>query len=102
MYFQHYQFWTQTDEHGYFIIKGVIPGSYHLHAWVPGVMGNYMYEAPVSVAAGSYTELPSLVFYPPRQGPTLWEIGVPDRSAAEFYVPPTKKYINSLYQKQDM
>ena len=39
-----------------------------------------------------------LVYEPPRDGPTLWEIGVPDRSAAEFYVPdPNPNYINKLY-----
>lgn len=39
-----------------------------------------------------------LVYEPPRDGPTLWEIGTPDRSAAEFYVPdPNPKYINKLY-----
>lgn len=39
----------------------------------------------------------TLVFSPPRQGPTLWEIGVPDRSAAEFYVPdPNPKYVNKV------
>lgn len=39
-----------------------------------------------------------LVFEPPRDGPTLWEIGIPDRSAAEFYIPdPDPKYINQLY-----
>lgn len=40
-----------------------------------------------------------LVYQPPRNGATLWEIGFPDRSAAEFYVPdPNPKYINKLYQ----
>ncbi|KAI9097571.1 hypothetical protein K1719_025342 [Acacia pycnantha] len=39
-----------------------------------------------------------IVYEPPRDGPTLWEIGIPDRSAAEFYVPdPNPKYINKLY-----
>lgn len=39
-----------------------------------------------------------LVYEPPRNGPTLWEIGIPDRSAAEFYVPdPNPKYINKLF-----
>jgi len=39
-----------------------------------------------------------LVYEPPRDGPTLWEIGIPDRSAAEFYVPdPNPMYINKLY-----
>lgn len=40
-----------------------------------------------------------LVYQPPRNGATLWEIGFPDRSAAEFYAPdPNPKYINKLYQ----
>lgn len=39
-----------------------------------------------------------LVFEPPRDGPTLWEIGIPDRSAAEFYVPdPDPNHINKLF-----
>lgn len=39
-----------------------------------------------------------LVYEPPRDGATLWEIGIPDRSAAEFYVPdPDASYINRLY-----
>ena len=38
-----------------------------------------------------------LVYEPPRDGPTLWEIGIPDRSAAEFYIPdPDPMYINKL------
>ncbi|CDP01609.1 unnamed protein product [Coffea canephora] len=28
-----------------------------------------------------------IVFTPPRNGPTIWEIGIPDRTAAEFHVP---------------
>lgn len=39
-----------------------------------------------------------LVYEPPRDGPTLWEIGIPDRSAAEFFIPePNPKYVNRLY-----
>lgn len=39
-----------------------------------------------------------LVYKPPRDGPTLWEIGIPDRSAAEFYVPdPNPSYVNKLF-----
>ena len=48
--------------------------------------------------AGSYVEMGDLVYEPPRDGPTLWEIGIPDRSAAEFYVPdPNPEYINKLF-----
>lgn len=39
-----------------------------------------------------------IVYQPPRDGPTLWEIGIPDRSAAEFYIPePNPKYMNKLF-----
>lgn len=39
-----------------------------------------------------------LVYEPPRDGPTLWEIGIPDRSASEFYVPdPNPIHINKLF-----
>nr|XP_010907787.1 probable rhamnogalacturonate lyase B [Elaeis guineensis] len=43
-------------------------------------------------------DLGDLVYEPPRDGVTLWEIGVPDRSAAEFYIPdPDPRYVNRLY-----
>ncbi|WJX42113.1 rhamnogalacturonan endolyase [Trifolium repens] len=39
-----------------------------------------------------------LVYGPPRDGPTLGEIGTPVRTAAEFYVPdPNSLYVNRLY-----
>lgn len=42
-----------------------------------------------------------IIFEPPRDGPTLWEIDIPDRSAAGFYVPdPNPKYINKLFVNQ--
>nr|GMC46710.1 probable rhamnogalacturonate lyase B [Ipomoea batatas] len=41
----------------------------------------------VSGDLGSDVELGDLVYKPPRNGATLWEIGVADRMAAEFYVP---------------
>ncbi|KAG4392196.1 hypothetical protein GLYMA_04G091132v4 [Glycine max] len=47
---------------------------------------------------GSYIELGELVYEPLRDGPTLWEIGIPDRSAAEFYAPdPNPQHINKLF-----
>lgn len=48
--------------------------------------------------AGSEFSLGNLVFVPPRNGPTLWEIGIPDRTAAEFYIPdPAPGLENHLY-----
>lgn len=42
-----------------------------------------------------------LIYSPPRNGPTLWEIGIPDRSAGEFYVPdPYPTLMNKLYNEQ--
>ena len=47
---------------------------------------------------GCDIDISSIVYEPPRDGPTVWEIGIPDRSAAEFFVPdPNPKYINKLY-----
>lgn len=47
---------------------------------------------------GSNINLGVLVYEPPRKGPTLWEIGIPDRSAAEFFVPdPYPTLANQLY-----
>ena len=52
----------------------------------------------ISCEAGLSIDVGNLVYEPPRDGPTLWEIGIPDRSAAEFYVPdPNHLYINKLY-----
>ncbi|TVU40623.1 hypothetical protein EJB05_14092, partial [Eragrostis curvula] len=43
-----------------------------------------------------------LLFEPPRSGPTLWEIGVPDRTVAEFYIPdPDPKYLSKLFVTKD-
>ncbi|KAK2996008.1 hypothetical protein RJ640_013898 [Escallonia rubra] len=81
-----YQFWSQADPNGSFVINNVIAGSYNLYAWVPGVIGDYRYDRDITIRAGADIKL-ELVYEPPRAGPTLWEIGVPDRSAAEFYVP---------------
>jgi hypothetical protein len=43
------------------------------------------------------------VFHPPRNGPTIWEIGVPDCTAAEFYVPePNPTLMNQLQEKSQV
>ncbi|WVZ11500.1 hypothetical protein V8G54_016030 [Vigna mungo] len=119
-----YQFWTQTDKDGSFSITNIVPGKYTLYAWVPGFIGNYKYQINVVITPGNISSslkcydtqinynlyvkfsvgdnvnLGSLVYKPPRNGPTLWDIGIPDRSAAEFYVPDVyPELVNKLYQK---
>ncbi|XP_057434879.1 probable rhamnogalacturonate lyase B isoform X2 [Lotus japonicus] len=93
-----YQFWTVTDDKGYFSIIDILPGDYNLYSWVTGYIGDYQYENVINVTSGCEITVGELVYEPPRDGPTLWEIGIPDRSAAEFYVPdPNPKYVNKLY-----
>lgn len=93
-----YQFWTRADENGFFTIRNVLPGDYNLFAWVPGFVGDYKFGDFVKITSGSCNELGEIVYEPPRDGPTLWEIGIPDRSAAEFYVPdPNPQHINKLF-----
>ncbi|XP_065874800.1 probable rhamnogalacturonate lyase B [Euphorbia lathyris] len=93
-----YQFWTQADFNGNFLIQNVREGEYNLYAWVPGFIGDYKFEGIISIKPGSQIKLGVITYRPPRNGPTLWEIGIPDRSAGEFFVPhPIPAYENSLY-----
>ncbi|VAI42273.1 hypothetical protein VPH35_102887 [Triticum aestivum] len=98
-----YQFWTRASATGgSFAIGNVRAGEYNLYAWVPGVLGDYMRTDPVTVVPGVAVALGDLVFEPPRSGPTLWDIGVPDRSAAEFFVPdPNPRYLSKLFVARD-
>lgn len=93
-----YQFWTRTDCDGYFSIDNIRPGDYNIYAWVPGFIGDFRNEDVITITPGCCTDVGDLVYTPPRDGPTLWEIGIPDRKAAEFYIPdPDPKYINKLF-----
>ncbi|KAK2656643.1 hypothetical protein Ddye_009695 [Dipteronia dyeriana] len=93
-----YQFWTKTTKKGYFVLNNVRAGNYSLYAWVPGFIGNYQYKYNITVKPGNKINLKVIVYEPPRNGPTLWEIGIPDRSAAEFFIPnPYPTLMNQLY-----
>ncbi|PNT67317.1 hypothetical protein BRADI_3g24670v3, partial [Brachypodium distachyon] len=98
-----YQFWSRASAtSGEFTIDNVRAGDYNLYAWVPGVLGDYINTTRVRVTPGRAINLGDLVFEPPRSGPTLWEIGVPDRSSAEMFVPdPDPKYLNKLFANND-
>ncbi|KAK9090224.1 hypothetical protein Sjap_023401 [Stephania japonica] len=97
-----YQFWTRADLNGSFSIDNVRTGIYDLYAWAPDFVGDYKSNKVITVTPGSNIDLGVIVFEPPRDGPTLWEIGIPDRSAAEFFVPaPGPRYVNPLYLNQD-
>ncbi|KAL5714526.1 rhamnogalacturonan endolyase [Ranunculus cassubicifolius] len=95
-----YQFWIKSDGHGDFTIKNIRPGIYNLYASVPGVIGDYKFEDIITIREGENINLGNLVYIPQRSGPTLWEIGYPDRSPLEFSIP-DPLYINPLYIKID-
>ncbi|KAK1395986.1 Rhamnogalacturonan endolyase [Heracleum sosnowskyi] len=92
-----YQFWTRADEMGCFSINNIRPGDYNLYAWIPGFLGDFKSDALVTITSGCHIIKEDLVYEPPRDGPTLWEIGIPDRSAAEFYIPdPNPEHVNRV------
>lgn len=80
---KHYQFWVRADEQGRFTIPNVRAGSYWLRAIADGVIGELV-ATDVTVAPGTSVGVGTLAWQPVRYGRTVWEIGVPDRTAREF------------------
>ncbi len=80
---KHYQYWAKAAADGSFKIASVRPGTYVLHAFADGVLGEFA-RAKVTVEAGKPLALGNVAWEVERAGPTVWEIGVPDRSAREF------------------
>jgi rhamnogalacturonan endolyase len=101
-YAKPYQFWVKTDAEGSFRIPHVIAGSnYTLWAYGPGAAGTFLSQeqrggrAPleldvpakpfaVTVTAGRPTDLGTVTWTPSRVGPTVFELGYPDRKADKF------------------
>lgn len=81
---KNYQFWVKTDNQGNFTIPNVKPGVHNLYAFGPGVAGQMTKKDFVNVEAGITTELGVVEWIPFRVAPTIWEIGIPDRTAKEF------------------
>ncbi|WP_420238588.1 polysaccharide lyase family protein [Telmatobacter bradus] len=80
----YYQFWADGKEDGSFTIPNVRPGSYTLHAFADGVLGEYA-QANITVVAGRTINLGKLDWKPVRYGKQVWEIGYPDRAGDKFY-----------------
>lgn len=80
---KYYQFWVRADARGRFSIPNVRPGDYWLRAIADGVLGEFV-MTNVVVNAGFQTGVGSLEWQPVRYGKTVWQIGVPDRTAREF------------------
>jgi hypothetical protein len=81
---ENYQYWVKTDASGNFDIKNVRPGTYTLFAYSDGVTGEFS-MANVTVTAGGTNNLGTVEWSIPRtNGDLIWEIGVPNRTAAEY------------------
>ncbi len=80
-----YQFWTLATPEGDFTISNVRPGTYTLHAFADGVLGEFA-KADITVEAGKPLDLGSLTWTPVRHGKQLWDIGIPNRNASEFFM----------------
>jgi len=97
-----YEFWTRCDAGGNFILTNVLPGAnYTLYAFGPGAAGTFMsqnqtggnppwlYNLPatpfsVTVTGGATNHLGGITWTPARVGPTVFEIGYPDRTSGKF------------------
>ena len=97
-----YQFWVKTDTNGNFAISNVIAGAnYTLYAFGPGAAGTFQSQAQsggsapnsvdipaspfsVTVTAGVTNDLGTVTWTPTRVGPTVFEIGYPNRTGDKF------------------
>ena len=80
----YYQFWTDGTDDGKFTISNVRPGTYTLHAFADGVLGEFA-QANVTVTAGQSLDLGQIEWKPVRHGRQLWDIGYPDRTGGKFF-----------------
>ncbi len=81
---KHYQFWNDGSEDGKFTLTNVRPGTYTLHAFADGVLGEFA-QTNITVVAGKPLDLGKLDWKPVRYGKQVWEIGYPDRTGGKFF-----------------
>jgi rhamnogalacturonan endolyase len=79
-----YQFWNDGSDDGKFTIPNVRPGTYTLHAFADGVLGEFA-QTNITVEAGKAVNLGKIEWVPIRYGKQVWEIGYPDRTGGKFY-----------------
>ena len=80
----YYEFWNNGTDDGKFTITNVRPGTYTLHAFADGVLGEFA-QTKITVEAGKNLDLGQLKWRPIRDGQQIWEIGYPNRNGGEFF-----------------
>ena len=80
----YYQFWNDGAEDGTFTITNVRPGTYTMHAFADGVLGEFE-QKNITVKAGEKLDLGKIEWKPVRYGKQVWEIGYPNRNGSEFF-----------------
>lgn len=78
-----YYFWDRTDSNGKFILENVRAGKYRLVAVKDGIFEEYSQEV-IEIRKGKDADLGTIRWRPAEHGKQIWQIGTPDRSAAEF------------------
>ncbi len=78
-----YMFSATTNQQGRYTFRNVIPGDYSLYAYQGGTASQYE-RRNVRVIANSTTRMAPALWPALANGTRIWQIGVPDRSAAEF------------------
>ena len=80
----YYEFWGEGGQDGRFTLPNVRPGTYTLHAFADGVLGEYA-KTDITVESGKPVDLGKLDWQPVRYGRQVWEIGYPDRTGDKFF-----------------
>lgn len=80
-----YQFWVKGNPDGTFALPAVRPGRYTLHAFADGVLGEFI-KTDVVITKGGEFRLGKQEWIPLRKGSQLWDIGIANRSASEFFM----------------
>ncbi|CAM6107387.1 unnamed protein product [Calypogeia fissa] len=84
---KNYQYWNTTDEDGEFAIYSVRPGKYVLQTVTHGFLVDSSVLQVVTVKENWVSNVGNIMLRAVQKGQIVWEIGYPDRLAAEFMVP---------------
>ncbi len=81
---RHYNYWTTVQPNGHFFIGKVRPGKYKLSVCGGNQFQDYV-KHDVRIGPNRTTNLGRIDWTPANRGKTLWQIGVANRSAREFF-----------------